>query len=364
MSESLEGERSVSAVANKKPWFTPAKKAAMIGVGTVLFVGFVFWKNPGAKKEEDATAAPALGIGQNVQYDSPKPQPMPAQPGVVSAPPPVTAPAPQSPMTQQTQQFLPSVRPVGSPVAPPVEKQRLPRMLSYATEGGGGTDGGEGGGGHGGHGRGDTTSVTFKGAPIVGAKAGAALDGDLLLMPGVIGCILDTAIDSTLPGPLMCHLDKPVISDSGVVLMSKGTRIIGNYSNEVKQGQGRLMAVSATAWTPEHIPVPLGGPFADSLGRAGIDGNVDNHYAERFGGAVLLSLGQSAMSVLQSSVSKSGGNSYVSLSQGGGVTDLAQEVLRNTINIPPTITAQQGSEISLWVLTPIDFSGALRLRAK
>jgi type IV secretion system protein VirB10 len=203
--------------------------------------------------------------------------------------------------------------------------------------------------------------VVYKGAQIVGAEAGPALDRSLVLMPGIIRCVLDTAIDSTLPGPLLCHMPSPVISDGGVVLMDKGTQVIGQYTSDVKQGQGRLMAVTATAYTPNGIPVPLGGPFADDLGRSGLEGNVDTHLFQRFGGAVLLSLADSAFSLAQASVSK-GGNSYVSLNSGGGVGSLAQEVLRNTINMPPTITKNAGDTISLWILAPIDFSKAYHLK--
>ena len=358
MSEALEGERTVSAVAAKKAWLTPKRKAIAIGIGTAVVVGFVFWKNPGQKKEEEPAAPPPQGMGQNVTYEPPKPLPMPAP--VQATPPPLPAPARETPAT------LPEPRPISSVVPPTTnaaaKPPKPPRMISYATDEGnaGISAGGRSGTNNGSSGvQSDGTHVTYKGSEIVGAKAGPALDRDLLLMPGIIRCILDTAIDSTLPGPLMCHLPGPVISSGGVVLMEKDTQIIGEYKNEVAQGQGRLMAVTATAYTPNGIPVPLGGPFADGLGRTGLEGNVDNHLMARFGGAVLLSLSQSVLSIAQAAVSK-GGNSYVSFSS-GGVGSLAQDVLNSTINIKPTITKNQGDEVSLWVMTPIDFSNAYHL---
>jgi type IV secretion system protein VirB10 len=236
-------------------------------------------------------------------------------------------------------------------------------MLSYSTSGDGEPHAASGGNAN----AADThpgaagTQVVYKSADIVGAKAGPALDRDLLLMPGIIQCILDTGINSTFPGPLMCHLDAPVISAGNVVLMEKGTQIIGSYSADVKQGQYRMLAVTATAYTPNGVPVPLGGPFADGLGVTGLEAdNVNNHVLQRFGGAVMLSLAEGAMGIAQAAVSK-GGNSYVSFSS-GGVGSLAQEILQNTINIPPTITKNQGDEVSLWVLTPIDFSSSYKLR--
>lgn len=357
MSGQLDGERTVSDVAKgKAPWFTPARKAAAIAIGAAVVVGFIIWKDPGRKKEEPDQPAPASGIGQAVPYDAPKPQAMP--PAAV----PVVRPAPPPPAPQVEQTPLPAARPLAAQI-PELPKQRPPRMLSYAT-----TEPGQeranGAGGAGG-GAGDQTPpgtrVIYKGADIVGGKAGRALDRDLLLMPGIVRCILDTGLNSTLAGPLMCHLDAPVISAGNVVLMEKGTQIIGSYSADVKQGQYRMNAVTATAYTPNGIPVPLGGPFADGLGVTGLEADmVDNHIVQRFGGAVLLALTEGAMSIAQSAVSK-GGNSYVSFSS-GGVGSLAQEVLRSTIDIPPTITKNQGDEIALWILTPIDFSAAYKLR--
>jgi type IV secretion system protein VirB10 len=353
MSQSLDGERTVSDVAKgKKPWFTPARKAGAIAIGAAVVVGFILWKDPGRKKEDPEPPPPPDGIGQTVAYDPPKPPPMPVTSAAARFAPVPPPPPPQSP--PQTE-LLPATKPVTAQI-PQMPKPRLSRMLSYATAEPGQDHAARGGAADPPSG----THVTYKGAEIVGAKAGQALDRDLLLMPGIIRCILDTGVNSTFPGPLMCHLDAPVISAGNVVLMEKGTKIIGSYSADVKQGQYRMMAVTATAYTPNGVPVPLGGPFADGLGVTGLEAsNVDNHLLQRFGGAVMLSLAEGGLGIAQSAVSK-GGNSYISFSS-GGVGSLAQEVLQNTINIPPTITKNQGDEVSLWVLTPIDFSAAYKL---
>jgi type IV secretion system protein VirB10 len=203
------------------------------------------------------------------------------------------------------------------------------------------------------------THVMFKGSEIPGAKTGTIADRDLVLLPGLFRCTLDTAIDSTLPGPIMCHLPQDVLSPNGVVLMDKGTRIVGEYKNNIQQGQGRLFTMAATAYTPNGVVVPLDGPMADGLGRTGLDGDVDNHYLQRFGGAVLLSLVDGGLSLGQAALSK-GNNTYLSI-QSGDTSGLAEEILRNTINIPPTISVPQGKDVTIWVRYPIDFSPSYRL---
>jgi type IV secretion system protein VirB10 len=353
MSQSLDGERTVSDVAKgKKPWFTPARKAGAIATCAAVLVGFIIWKDPGRKKPDPEPPPPPDGIGQTVVYEPPKPRAMPPVVPSIAPSMPVPAPPPQALRSPQIE-----LLPAAKPVAEQLPKPHQSRMLSYATAEPGQDHAASGGTADPPAG----THVTYKGAEILGAKAGQAMDRDLVLMPGIIRCILDTGLNSTLPGPLMCHLDAPVISAGNVVLMEKGTQIIGSYSADVKQGQYRMMAVTATAYTPNGIPVPLGGPLADGLGVTGLEAdNVDNHVLQRFGGAVMLSLAEGAMGIAQAAVSK-GGNSYVSFSS-GGVGSLAQEVLRNAIDIPPTITKNQGDEVSLWVLTPIDFSASYKLR--
>jgi type IV secretion system protein VirB10 len=180
-------------------------------------------------------------------------------------------------------------------------------------------------------------------------------------MPQIIPCALDTAIDSSLAGPIMCHITQDVLSPRGVVLMARGTAVTGEYKNEVKTGQARLFTMAATAITPEGIPVPLDSPMADGLGRAGTTGEVDNHYFERFGAGILLSIGEGAMGLAQAVLQK-GGNSYFSINSGGsGVSDIATEILRKQIDIPPTIVVPPGSLVAIVVRYPIDFRDALKV---
>jgi type IV secretion system protein VirB10 len=354
MSDILPEERGVSGVASAKAaWLTPKRKAIGMAIITVVVLGFVFWRNS-KKQVEDVAPAPQNGIGQMVQYEEPKEPPLPPL-----APPKQPFVQPVLPQPQPAVQPQQPALPLPHPAMPVPAKPKVHRMLSFATTEAKDPPGGTNGtadppGGAAG------ARVTFKPTPIVGAQAGPAIDKTLVLMPGLIRCILDVAVDSQMPGPLMCHLPDPIISDGNVVLMEAGSKIMGSYSSEVKQGQNRIMAVSAVGYTPNGVPVPFGGPVADSLGRTGMPGSVDNHYMQRFGAAVMLTFLDGALGIAQASVSK-GGNSYLSLNTGSGVSSLAEEVLHSTISIPPTITKHQGDEVYLWILGPIDFSPAYRL---
>lgn len=348
MTEPVEGERTVSEVASaRKRRLTRGQRVAAILLTAAVVIGFVFWRDAGRHQEPVDAQTKETSIGQVVPYEAPKPPPivpasMPAP--VPTAPPPPALPPPQP--------LLPAI----TAATRPAQENHHPAILSFA----GSRDDPSGAQpGPTQNSAGAATRVVFKGSDIQGAKTGTIADRNLVLMPGLFRCTLDTAIDSTLPGPLMCHLPQDVLSPNGVVLMEKGTRIVGEYKNNIQQGQGRLYTMAATAYTPLGVVVPLDGPMADGLGRTGLDGDVDNHYLQRFGGAVLLSLVNSGLGVAQSAVSK-GNNTYLSF-QSGDTAGLAEELLRNTINIPPTLTVPQGKDVTIWVRYPIDFSRSYRL---
>lgn len=204
------------------------------------------------------------------------------------------------------------------------------------------------------------TGLDFKTSSIPGLKASASIDDTYQLMPGLLPLVLDTAINSDVPGPIMAHLPGPVYSPKGVLLMEAGTQIIGKYE---AMGKGsRLMAGSLYAHTPHGIWVPLTAQgMADELGRSGLPGNVDHHYLERFGFATLLTITDQASQIIQAEVSK-GGNSYINLNGGGGgIGSLAQQILQAQINIPPTFTKNQGEMMALFLDQPIDFSASYRV---
>lgn len=207
------------------------------------------------------------------------------------------------------------------------------------------------------------TSLGFKTSTLPGLKASPAIDDTFQLMPGLLPMILDTAIQSDLPGPILAHLPGPVYSPKGVLLMPAGTQVIGKYNAIGRNGENRLMAGSMYAHTPDGIWVPLTGqPMTDDLGRSGLDGEINNHYLQRFGGAVLLTLTDQVLQIVQAEASK-GGNTYLNLNGGGGggVSSLAQQVLQSQINIPPTFSKHQGESIAVFLDQPIDFSASYRI---
>jgi type IV secretion system protein VirB10 len=120
---------------------------------------------------------------------------------------------------------------------------------------------------------------------------------DMVITEGtMIPCVLQTAIDSTLPGLVTCVVPIDIRGTTGnVVLLDRGTKIVGQIESGVMQGQTRVFVDWTRAETPDHVLVTLDSPGSDELGRAGLPGAVNNHFWERFGGALMLTFVQGAL---------------------------------------------------------------------
>ena len=181
-------------------------------------------------------------------------------------------------------------------------------------------------------------------------------------MGTLVPCTLNTAIDSSAPGIVTCTTQSDVLGTTGsVVLMERGTKVVGEYSSQFSQGQTRLFVLWNRAETPKHVVITLGSPAADAIGTAGFGGQIDNHFWQRFGGALLITFIDGAFNTLSAQASKNGSTN---LSFGEG-DQAATEALRNTVNIPPTLHKNQGETVSLMVARDLDFSSVygLTLRA-
>ena len=117
--------------------------------------------------------------------------------------------------------------------------------------------------------------------------------------------------------------------------------------------------------TPQHVLIDVDSGTADHLGRPGIDGTVDNHFWDRFGGAILVSLISDVGSFLSATQSSGSGNSTAINFPGtvNGAQSVMSEVLKSTINIPPTLTRNAGAAISIYVARDLDFRDVYTLEA-
>jgi type IV secretion system protein VirB10 len=175
-----------------------------------------------------------------------------------------------------------------------------------------------------------------------------------------LDCTLETAVNSELPGMTTCVTAFDIFgADGKVVLLERGSKLVGETRGQVAQGMSRLFILWTEVRTPTGVVVQLDSPGTDELGRAGVAGTVNNHFWARFGAALLVSV---IDGVLQGVVQhqESSGSTVILNPQGG--QQVMDDILRNTINIPPTISINQGSRVQVIVARDVDFRPVYELR--
>ena len=200
---------------------------------------------------------------------------------------------------------------------------------------------------------------------LTGSKARLLPHPDMMVTMGtMIPCTLQTAIDSQLAGFVKCVLPRDVRSTTGyVVLLDRGTIVVGEIGHGLVQGQNRVFVLWVRAETPDHAVIELASPGTDELGRSGLPGQVNNHWWDRFGGAILLSVIQGGLQTGTALASNSGaGGGPVFNSFQSNATNVSDTALQATIAIPPTLEKNQGGNVAIFAAKDLDFSDIYQLR--
>jgi type IV secretion system protein VirB10 len=147
-------------------------------------------------------------------------------------------------------------------------------------------------------------------------------------------------------------------TDGTVVLLERGTKLIGETRGTVQRGAARVFVLWSEARTPTGVAVRLASPGTDALGRAGVSGDVDRHFFERFGAAILISMIDGAVQGAMRSAGDGGAVIY----NPSGSREILTEVLRSTVDVPPTVRVAHGERIQVLVARDLDFRSVYRLR--
>lgn len=320
----------------------------------------------------DSEPPPPPQASQNnaAQVAAPTEQPpISIQPPII-APPPITRevepalPPPPPPPINRTNQTLQEPRVDFSSQAPTNEQmmaRRKSQIMIINTPGSGPR----------------TNEKIHNGQPVTSSaprvSAGRVGNLESLILQGkVIQAVLETAIDTTLPGPLRAIVARDVYAEAGsLVLIPKGSRLIGSYNSDIVRGQARIFIVWNRVIRPDGIDLQMEAPNMDSLGRAGLAGYVDERYFEIFSGALLSSvftIGTAALGdaiapgEISTTQNTDGSNNTsgdpVSIATAEAATNLAetaQTVLGNIIDVRPVVTVDQGTPVNVFVNQDLEF---------
>jgi type IV secretion system protein VirB10 len=195
---------------------------------------------------------------------------------------------------------------------------------------------------------------------LEGARAIKLADRRLMLAAGkLIDCSLDTAISTIVAGMVKCTLTRDVYGEDGsIVVMDRGTEMIGEYRSSMKVGQTRLGVIWTRAKTPTGVLIELMSPASDPLGRGGIDGFVDTRFWDRYGAALMLSVLDDALGIVASRARDTGFYYPPNTSRTG--REAASVALEQNIRIPPTLVKNQGEHVTVFVARDLDFRSVYR----
>lgn len=202
--------------------------------------------------------------------------------------------------------------------------------------------------------------------PIETASVRASMmpDRNLLLSKGTfIECILETKVDTTVPGMTSCVIPRNIYSANGkTLLLERGSKAVGEYKGAVENGLNRIFVLWTQIQTPNGVRINLNSPSTDALGGAGLSGDIDFHWWRRFGNALLFTLIQDGFDFgMSKNTENNGGVNYYQNSQ-DGMERIIEEAMRQSGNIPPTLTKNQGERIGILVARDVDFSSVYSLK--
>lgn len=171
----------------------------------------------------------------------------------------------------------------------------------------------------------------------------------------MIQAVLETFINSDLPGQIRAVVAEDVHSyDGSRVLIPRGSKLFGQYSDNVEIGQRRAMVVWTRIVMPDNQSVELAGIGGDAVGQSGLAGRVNAHFGSRFGGATLLSLLSLAPAIAvdnatDATTTSSDSSTDPATGAVENMTSALAPVMSEVINRKPTITVRQGSTVTIMV---------------
>jgi type IV secretion system protein VirB10 len=184
------------------------------------------------------------------------------------------------------------------------------------------------------------------------ARAGTLANRSATVPQGtLIPAVIETAFNSNRGGFARAVVSRDVRGfDGSRVLIPRGSRLIGEYRADVAPGQRRALVNWVRLVRPDGVTMTIASPSTDTLGRAGMRANVNTHFFQRFGGALL----RSVIDIGTSYATIRGRGSPVVLLPGAaqGATGGDDNQLR------PTLTVPAGRSISVFVARDLDFGGA------
>lgn len=191
-----------------------------------------------------------------------------------------------------------------------------------------------------------------------------------VIMQGkIIEAVLETAIDTDLSSTVRAIITRDIYAEEGKnILIPRGSRVVGTYDTNVAAGQTRVTINWTRIIRVDGMSLNITSTATDRLGRAGVQGELDNKYAQRLTNSFLSSVLSVGTSILVEKMNDSTGITSTISSLTGETTttsgkasdyalieateefmDEAQNIVDSIAEQKPVIRIPQGEKVIIMV---------------
>ena len=208
------------------------------------------------------------------------------------------------------------------------------------------------------------SASTLEARPATRVSIDSAIPGFALQAGTLLPAVLITAINSDLPGEVLAQISRDVYDSrlQRIILIPRGSKLIGAYEDQVPVGQNRLLVAWTRLLLPDGRSVALPGlETKDRAGAGGVSDQVDRHARRTFGTTALLSLIGAGLQLSQPKAAIVGGAYFPSAGQvaaaavGQQLAEVATQLLKRDLDTRPTIRIRQGMSFNVFLNTDLVF---------
>lgn len=181
----------------------------------------------------------------------------------------------------------------------------------------------------------------------------------------VIPGVMISGISSELPGQIIAQVSQNVYDTATgkYLLIPQGTKILGLYSSDIPFGQNSVLVAWQRLVFPDSKALDIGSmPGADSAGYGGFRDQVDHHYAQIYGSALLMSgiiagitYSQNTNQSNQLGYAQPTAGSVMSQALGQQLGEVTSQLVSKNLNVSPTINVRPGYRFNIIVVKDLTF---------
>ena len=170
----------------------------------------------------------------------------------------------------------------------------------------------------------------------------------------IIPCVLISGLNSDLPGNAIAQVSENVwdTATGNYLLIPRGSRLIGNYDNQVTYGQNRALVIWNRLIFPDGSSIMLDNlKGADQSGYAGFKDQVNKHWGSLITSALLISLIGAGVELAEPNDNNNNNNNNNNKKNVGNIlservatsiADALTQIIQREIQRQPTIKIRPG----------------------